>query len=256
MRFLPDWEFGRLRIVKYSRGILLKFLLPLAVLLVAGAALRPLEKMAIPAGAPKYDVSSGLGQGVLFGILGGYRSIIADFIWLKAYVFWEREDLLNTISNIELATRLDPGVIAFWNLGGGIIAYDTPHWIIESRPHTELMQRHVREKQAKLALEFLDRGLQAVPDSRRLKLDKAIIYMRVFDDIGSALKCYEAASEGEAPLFIMRDYARLLERAGKLHEALGVLRRAGEYENPNHPAWQFLQEHISDLENKLRNVQN
>lgn len=227
----------------------------MGILAAVALATSPL-KHAASSNAMRISVKSALGNGVLWGILGGYRSVIADFIWLKAYMGWEKEDLAKSVSNIELATKLDPEVIMFWNLGSSIIAYDTPHWIIDSKPHTPLQKRHVAERQAKLALEFLDRGLEAIPDSRRLRLDKALIYEKVFGDSKSALESYKKASEGNAPLFIMRDYARRLEAEGELEEALNVLRRAETYTNKKHPAYEFLAEHIKDLENKLEAKKN
>ncbi|GBL28003.1 hypothetical protein EMGBS8_19510 [Verrucomicrobiota bacterium] len=38
------------------------------------------------------DLEPTLGQGVLLGILGGLRTVVADATWLRSYVFWEKRD--------------------------------------------------------------------------------------------------------------------------------------------------------------------
>ena len=33
-----------------------------------------------------------VGQGVLLGVLGGFRTVVADFTWIRGYVLWERKN--------------------------------------------------------------------------------------------------------------------------------------------------------------------
>lgn len=236
--------------MKY-RGIL-KFLFVAAVLLVAGffasffAGGRNLN-----APQKKFDART-----AVFSLFGGYRGFIADFSWLKAYMAWEKSDLSKCLSNIELAVSLDPENITFWNLGAGIIAYDTPHWIFDGRNTTPMLQKVVRERQGRLALEFLDRGLKAVPHSRRLKLDKALIYEKVFNDKLAALECYKAACDATAPIYVVRDYARALEDCGRDAEALRLLEERADFFDKSHPSYDFYFEHINYLKNKLKSEKN
>lgn len=191
-------------------------------------------------------------RSALFSLFGGYRGFIADFAWLKAYMAWEKSDLSRCIANIELAVSLDPENITFWNLGAGIIAYDTPHWIFDGKHTTPMLQDVVRRRQGKLALEFLDRGLEAIPSSRRLKLDKALIYEKIFHDKFSALNCYKEACDSSAPIYVVRDYARALEDCGKDEEALKLLESRANSFDKNHPSYEFYLEHINYLRNKLK----
>lgn len=238
------------------RAYILRLLAAAAVLLAAGAALSPLKDAASGGGRRGLPAAAAPGDALIFGILGGYRPVLADFAWLQAYVAWEKSDMAGCLSNMDLAVRLDPGTSAFWNLGSGIIAYDTPHWILDSRPHTPLQEKNVRMRQGRIALDFLDRGLAAVPGSRRLQLDKALIYERVFSDGKSALKCYEAAARGDAPMFVVRDYARALEGDGRLAEALEVLEAAAPRFDKKHPAYAFYERHMDELKNKLESREN
>ena len=46
------------------------------------------------------SLKASVGSGSVFAILGGYRSIVADFVWIKSYVAWERCDVSKCISSI------------------------------------------------------------------------------------------------------------------------------------------------------------
>ena len=62
------------------------------------------------------------GAGIAFAMLGGYRTLLADFVWIKGYIDWERQDLSGCVSAIDLATTLDPDSVFYWRFGAGIIA--------------------------------------------------------------------------------------------------------------------------------------
>ena len=45
----------------------------------------------------------GAGGGALWGILGGYRSLVSDFAWIKGYIDWEKKDVAGCMSAIDLS---------------------------------------------------------------------------------------------------------------------------------------------------------
>ena len=49
-----------------------------------------------------------LGQGVLLGILGGLRTVVADLTWIRSYVLWERRDRAGCEALMRAACALDP----------------------------------------------------------------------------------------------------------------------------------------------------
>ncbi|MBR6388708.1 MAG: hypothetical protein IKS15_01125 [Opitutales bacterium] len=238
--------------MKYSFGIFWRILAAAAALLAAGIFAAPLGKIAAGKGAKK---SFGA-RSAVFAMLGGYRQAAADFVWIKAYLAWERRDYQKCLARIELATEIDPENVLFWNLGAGIIAYDTPHWFFDSKAASPAIKKSIRRRQAKVALEFLDRGLKANPESRRLKLDKALIYEKVLGDMPAALACHKAACDDAAPIYVVRGYAGMLEDCGKPEEALNLLRARADKFDKNHPSYEFYLEHIRHLENKLKSQKN
>ncbi|MBR4597193.1 MAG: hypothetical protein IKO42_02220 [Opitutales bacterium] len=238
--------------MKYRLKIFLQVLCACAALAAVGYASSFLAKIAAPQRAEKKFG----GRAAAFAVFGGYREAIASFVWLKAYLAWERGDYQKCLSNIELCVELDPENIVFWNLGASIIAFDTPHWLFGGGKAPQSVQKSIRRRQGALALEFLDRGLVANPKSRRLKLDKAIIYEKVFADKNAALQWHKAACDEGAPIYVVRDCANMLEECGRAREALDLLlSRAGSFDK-SHPSYEFYLGHIKRLENKINSQKN
>ena len=108
----------------------------LGLLLVLNAALRPLEEPAWQTVKSRQnelkleDVEGALGQGLVIGVLGGFRTIVADFAWLQLNHHWEKRDQLKVEALIWLVTNLDPRPDFFWINSARMTAYDMPNWLI------------------------------------------------------------------------------------------------------------------------------
>jgi len=221
------WRQGRAGIVIFT------------TLLVVGNLFEPLQTKAwnpTRANQPELnfkDLGDNLGQGTLLGVFGGFRNILADFAWLRRYTFWEQRDLPNTIAMLNLATTLDPQLQVFWDDGSRQIAYDIPSWLEFERPRptTDAEKKAFAEEytkfnhdQAVRGLEFLDRGLQFLPNNYKLLLDKAEIYQnRLANEPGALEEAAEqyklAAAATKQVYYPMRQSIRLLWSLGdKQHQ--------------------------------------
>lgn len=159
----------------------------------------------------------------LFAVLGGYKSLVSDLIWIKSYVLWEKRDLSGCIASMELAATINPSRMDFWYFGSSIIAFDTPHWFsksgVFSSPEAEKL---IKKRQAKIAISFIDKGIELFPDNDRLLVQKGQIAM-VYDDFKLAEKCFKIPASRENALFYPRRiYAALLIKNGKFKDALEV----------------------------------
>lgn len=74
-----------------------------------------------------------LGQGVLLGILGGLRTVVADLTWIRSYVLWERRDRAGCEALMRAACALDPHSRYFWENAGYAVGFDLAHWEIRRR---------------------------------------------------------------------------------------------------------------------------
>jgi hypothetical protein len=199
-------------------------------LFLTGILVRPLEQkiwsrvQTVQPQLQLKNLEEGLGQGITIGLLGGFRSLVADGLWLKTNNAWEERDLPATQTLIGLVTAVDPRSLYFWINGARMIAYDMPMWRIEAFGRYEDVPVTIRDRIMKehglLALEYLETGLSHHPEDPIIYAEMAMIYDRKLNDGQTALEHYRlAAVQPKAPFYIGRLYAELLRKAEKTEEA-------------------------------------
>lgn len=235
----------------------------LLVLLLLGLLTRPVESPAwrvVKAGQPEMNleaIEGALGQGLVVGVLGGFRAIIADFLWIRTNTIWQRRDRVKLDAMIRLVTTLDPRPDFFWINGSRMIAYDVPNWRIREEGGysavPEVRQNAINREQAEQAFDLLDEALEFHPDTAKLYLEKGQIYLIRLDDYVNAAKWFlKASQQDDAPYYAARIYAELLRRQDKDKEAYAYLKDL-HHELPNVPFAQkgIVLERIRELENEL-----
>ncbi len=234
----------------------------IATLAVAGLAL---ERLARPVWAsarerqPALRLDSSLaaaGQGVTLALLGGFRALVADAVWVRMYVLWEKYDLPGVETLVRLVTSIDPRPVYFWVNGARIVAYDLASWRImlaggyETTP--ESVQERIGREQALQALRHLDQAAAFHPRSAELWIERANIQLNRLRDMSAAAESYRMASEQpNAPLYAGRLYAELLRRMGRKAEALAWLRQFQLTLPAGDEGTQIVSERIKDLEREL-----
>jgi tetratricopeptide (TPR) repeat protein len=205
------------------------------ILLLLGLCLRPIEApawQAVKTRQPEMNleaIEGALGQGLVVGVLGGFRAILADFLWIRANTIWERRERAKLDAMIRLVTTLDPRPEFFWLNGSRMIAYDVPNWRIREEGGydavPEVRQQAIDREQAEQAFELIARALEFHPENARLYLERGQIYLNRLKDDANAAKWFLKAWEQEgAPYFTARIYAELLRRQGKHAEAYDFLK--------------------------------
>lgn len=110
------------------------------------------------------DLEPTLGQGVLLGILGGMRTVVADATWIRSYVLWERRDRAGCEAMMRTACALDPRTRFFWENTGYTIGYDFAHWEIRRRGGylkvSPEIQNSIFQRYAKMGLEVFEQGVE------------------------------------------------------------------------------------------------
>jgi len=237
----------------------------LTVFILLGLLTRPIESPAweqVQAGQPELnlaEVEDALGQGLVFGMLGGFRAIMADFLWIRANAIWVDKDRAQLDAMIGLVTTLDPRPEFFWLNGARMTAYDVPNWRIREEGGydvvPEVRQDAIDLEQAEQAFEIVREALEFHSENPTFYLEMGQIYLNRLDDLEKAaiwfLKAWEKPG---APYFSARIYAELLRRQGKGAEAYAFLTALyGELPDDN-PFTQkeVVLERIRDLEQVLR----
>ena len=206
----------------------------LLVLAATGWGLRALEAPAwreLRAREPALQLGAlegALGQGVTVGLLGGFRALLADMVWIRTNVVWEQRDLPATQTLIKLVTAVDPRPLYFWLNGSRMVAYDMPNWRIvaaggyDQVPAAE--QREIDEEQAQVALAYLESARGYHPAAAAIDIEIANVHLNRRKDVAAAAIAYRAAAEQpDAPYFVARIYAELLRRLDRKPDAYAWL---------------------------------
>ncbi len=205
-------------------------------LFVLGLALAPLERPAwreVRSFQPELNLDKlegALGQGLVLGLLGGFRTIIADMVFIRMNGYWEDKDREKTEALINLATAIDPRPMFFWLNGSRIMAYDIPIWRIREHGDTsdvpEAIQKQIYKEQAERGLALVDAAAAYHGGDYRIPLEKAQIYNNKLKDPETAAEYYLKAYESEdGPYYAARIYAELLRQAGREQEAYDFYRK-------------------------------
>ena len=236
----------------------------LLLFVLLGLLVRPIEApawRAVKAGQSEMNLEAlegALGQGLVIGVLGGFRAILADFLWIRTNTIWERKDRAKLDSMVRLVTTLDPRPDFFWINGSRMIAYDVPNWRIREEGGysdvPEERQQAIDLEQSSQAFDLIDQALDFHPGNAKLYLEKAQIYLnRLKDDANAAKWFLHASQQDNAPYFASRIHAELLRKQGLDEEAYDFLKNLHS-ELPNTPFAQkgIILERILDLENALK----
>lgn len=235
----------------------------LFILVLLGLLMRPIEAPAwqsVKAGQSEMNLEAlegALGQGLVIGVLGGFRAILADFLWIRTNTIWERKDRAKLDYMVRLVTTLDPRPDFFWINGSRMIAYDVPNWRIREEGGysdvPEERQQAIDLEQSAQAFDLIDQALEFHPDNAKLYLEKAQIYLnRLKDDANAAKWFLQASQQADAPYFAARIHAELLRKQGLDEEAYDFLKNL-HIQLPNTPFAQkgIILERILDLEKTL-----
>lgn len=237
----------------------------LVLLLLLGVLLRPVEAPAwavVKSGQAELNlqaVEGALGQGLVVGILGGFRTIMADFTWIRMNTIWQRRDRAKLDAMIRLVTTLDPRPEFFWVNSSRMVAYDVPNWRIQEEGGydkvSEERQMALNVEQAEQAFQLLERAREFHPDNPKLVLETGQIYLNRLKDIPKAAEWFfKTAEMPGAPYFAARIYAELLRRQGKDQEAYTYLKHLHQTLPNNDPFAQkdIVLERIRTLEDDLK----
>ncbi|MFT3829212.1 MAG: hypothetical protein QM691_05830 [Opitutaceae bacterium] len=238
----------------------------LMVLLLAGAALRPLENSAWreqvrrQPGLEWRRLDGAVGQGFTLGLLGGFRALAADLLWLRANAAWERCDVARTQAALALVAAVDPRPVGFWLNGARMIGYDMPYWRVDALGGEAALPagvvRRVHEEQARAAIAHLEQAFAAHPNNPLVHIEIANFELQQLGDVAAAAEHFrQAALQPTAPYHAARLHAELLRRLGRERAAYDWLvalhpTLPAEQENPYAMADAVLAR-IRELEERL-----
>ncbi len=223
---------------------MIRGLLVVVLLLAFGAVRVPIESSLSAQHRSAYfhetklglDLREQIGQLGFLAALSGFRSLVADVIFIQAHVAWERTEWGRVLLLFREVTTLQPRSILFWDMAAWHMAWNAS--VAAMRDPTlpnDAMRRKAQQEYFALGKDFLERGIKNNPDRPQLYEALARLCKDKLGDHSAAARLYaQAAKLKGAPEFDERfaayelSYAPGQERAA--YNALLALYRRGAHE--------------------------
>ena len=145
-------------------------------------------------GTLSLDLREKIGQSAFIAVLGGFRSVIADLLFIDAYSAWERTDWTNLLLRLRQATELQPHAILFWEMAGWHMAWNAGTAALEDDSKSPAARRRLEHEYIELGKDFLVRGIAHNPDKPQLYEALARLYRDKLHDHARAAENFEIAS--------------------------------------------------------------
>jgi hypothetical protein len=214
----------------------IRLLVLIAAVLAFGAARLPLEHglleeyRALHFQGVDFNLSlrENLGQSVFIAALSGFRSIVADGLFIQAEAAWENTEWGRVLLLFRQATTLQPRSVLFWDTGAWHMAWNASAAALNDQkiPRQALRVKAAREYY-EIGKDFLERGIRFNPDKPQLYESLARLYQQKYNDHLRASETYaQAAQRPGAPSYDKRFAAYELSYCpGHEREAYEELRR-------------------------------
>ena len=182
------------------------------------------------------DLREQVGQLGFLAALSGFRSLVADVVFIQAHVAWERTEWGRVFLLFREATTLQPRSVMFWDMAAWHMAWNASVAALHdpTQPN-DYLRRKAQKEYFALGRDFLERGIKNNPERPELYESLGRLYKDKLGDHAAAARCYaRAAALPGAPEYDKRFVAYELSFApGREHEAYTALRQLydlGEHE--------------------------
>ena len=113
---------------------------------------------------------------MLAGLASGFKSQVANLLWMKSDEYWDQGLLTRQNPLMEMVVTLDPHFIDAWSTAGWHWAYNiyadiptNPHYTsIKPKSKQDLAIRTEQQRDIDVGLNYLERGANMNPDTYRL----------------------------------------------------------------------------------------
>jgi tetratricopeptide (TPR) repeat protein len=226
-------------------------------LLVFGAARVPLEhriseahrRLHFRAVDFNLDLREQLGQLGFVAALSGFRSLVADTLFIQAHVAWERTEWGRVLFSFRQITTLQPRAVLFWEMAAWHMAWNASAAAINDpqQPRPALRLKAAREY-FQLGKDFLERGIKNNPDRPELYEALGRLYRDKLEDHAHASEFFaKAAALAGARSYTKRFAAyELAQCPGHEPEAYAQLRAL--YDRSEKERLPALRRHLKTLE--------
>ena len=168
-----------------------------------------------------------VGQFGFIAALSGFRSLVADALFVQAHVAWERTEWGRVLLLFRQVTTLQPRAILFWDMAAWHMAWNASTAAMNDSAQPRLALRLKAQREYfQLGKDFLERGIKNNPDHPQLYEAMARLYRDKYGDHEHAAEFFgKAAGLPDAPSYAKRFAAYELSQCeGREREAYDRLR--------------------------------
>jgi tetratricopeptide (TPR) repeat protein len=159
--------------------------------------------------------------------LSGFRSVVADTLFIQAHVAWERTQWGRVFLLFRQATTLQPRAVLFWDMAAWHMAWNASTAALNdpTQPREALRIKAAREY-FQVGKDFLEEGIRNNPDRPELYEALARLYRDKFLDHAKASEFFAKAADVPGAHAYVRRFAayELAQCPGREREAYGQLR--------------------------------
>ncbi len=198
------------------------------------------------------DLREQLGQLGFVAALSGFRSLVADALFIQAHTAWERTEWSRVLFLFRQVTTLQPRAVLFWDMAAWHMAWNASTAAMNdpSQPRLALRAKAAREY-LRLGKDFLERGIKNNPKRPELYEALARLYRDKYEDHEHASEFFAKAAALPGAHGYTRRFAayELAQCAGREREAYARLR--GLYDSGEQERLPNLLRLLKELEIKL-----
>ena len=147
-----------------------------------------------------------IGQLGFLAALSGFRTLVADLLWIEANTDWERVEYGRMNLVLGTVTTLAPRNVNFWDMSSWHMAYNASNYALDDQRQPKLAIRMKRQMEYfLLGKDYAERGIENNPDSWTLHQSLANIYRyKLKDHCAAAVEFAKAAAIPHAPTYEKR----------------------------------------------------
>ena len=147
-----------------------------------------------------------IGQFGFVAALSGFRSLVADLLWIRAHSAWEATQWGRMALLFNNVTALQPRAITFWDMAAWHMAWNASVAAREDRHQPrEALRIKAQREYFELGKDFLVRGIQNNPDRWNLYFSLGNLYKEKYRDHLHAAEQFRLAAQfHDAPVYVHR----------------------------------------------------
>jgi len=207
-----------------------------------------------------FELRETLGQELTLAALGGFRGLVATFLWIHLTDNWQDRNWTRVRTLADFAVTLQPRVLFFWENGAWHLAWNASVSVKKyADPEKSEARKDYESRQwIEAGIDMLERGIRANPEKATLYQRMAELYWQRLEDYESSARYYRLAAERPgAASYVDRFIGYALEKAGKYEEALVLwqeLARAPDFQDRAPKHQNKVLEHLEQMKEKVRRV--